>query len=78
MLAKRGILFGSFVKGDIHEGSDIDLLIIEDFQKWLPQRHMAVVSLTSLPIQPFIYTPAKLKQQLRTKIPSSAKYSKKE
>ncbi len=51
-------LFGSFSRGEVHEGSDIDLLIIGDFHERLHERALRVLMLNArnLPISPFCYT----------------------
>jgi predicted nucleotidyltransferase len=49
-------LFGSFVSGEIHEGSDIDLLIIGDFKERFFDRIGKILELTDLPIEPLVYT----------------------
>jgi len=33
MLIKEVYLFGSFAKGEVHEASDIDLIIVGDFKE---------------------------------------------
>ncbi|MEM3101640.1 MAG: nucleotidyltransferase domain-containing protein [Candidatus Nitrosotenuis sp.] len=53
---KEIYLYGSFAKGEIHEGSDIDLLIIGDFKERLFERIGKVLDLTDLPIEPIVYT----------------------
>lgn len=53
---KEVYLFGSFAKDEIHEGSDIDLLIIGDFQERFFDRIGKVLDLTDLPIEPLVYT----------------------
>ena len=50
-------LYGSFSHGDIHEGSDIDLLIVGNFNGKFVERISAVLKLTDLPIEPLVYTP---------------------
>lgn len=45
-------LYGSFAKGEIHEGSDIDLLIIGDFGERFFDRIGKILDLTDLPIEP--------------------------
>lgn len=55
-------LFGSFAKGEVHEGSDIDLLIIGAFSERLPYRILSVMRLTELPIEPVVYTRAEFEQ----------------
>ena len=49
-------LFGSFARAEIHEGSDIDLLIIGNFDERIFERIGKVLDLTDLPIQPLVYT----------------------
>ena len=49
-------LFGSSAKGDLHEGSDIDLLIIGDFKEKFFDRIGTILELTDLPIEPLVYT----------------------
>lgn len=49
-------LFGSFARGEIHEGSDIDLLIIGDFKERLFDRIGMVLDLTDLPVEPLVYS----------------------
>jgi len=51
------LLYGSFARGDPHEGSDIDLVLIGPFSGKLPQRIERVLGTTDLPIQPLCYTP---------------------
>jgi len=53
---KEVYLYGSFAKGEIHEGSDIDLFIIGDFKERLFDRIGKILDLTDLPIEPLVYT----------------------
>lgn len=53
---KEIYLFGSFAKGEIHEGSDIDILVIGDFRERLFDRIGRILDLTDLPIEPLAYT----------------------
>ena len=57
-------LFGSFARGDIHEGSDIDLLIVGDFVERFNQRIFNVLELNTerLPVEPLCYTPEELER----------------
>jgi len=50
-------LYGSFARGDPHEGSDIDLVLIGPFSGKFPERIERVLETTDLPIQPLCYTP---------------------
>ena len=49
-------VFGSFAKGKLHEGSDIDVLIVGDFRDRYVDRVRKVIDLTDLPIEPLVYT----------------------
>lgn len=53
---KEVYLYGSFAKGEIHEGSDIDLFIVGDFKERLFDRIGKIFDLTDLPIEPLVYT----------------------
>jgi predicted nucleotidyltransferase len=50
-------VYGSFARGDLHEGSDIDLILVGPFSGKLPYRIAAVLGTTDLPLQPLCYTP---------------------
>lgn len=50
-------LFGSFATGKVHEGSDIDLIIVGDFKERFVERIGRVLEMTDLPIEPLVYTP---------------------
>lgn len=49
-------LYGSFVKGDVHEGSDIDLIVVGDFKGRMFDRIVQITNMTDLPIEPLVYT----------------------
>ena len=49
-------LYGSFAKGKVHEGSDIDLIIVGDFKERFFDRIGKILKLTDLPIEPLVYT----------------------
>ena len=64
------ILFGSYAKGQAHEDSDIDLLIIADmpepFFKRLTRVRKAVSGThPGIPIDPIVLTPLELEARLR-------------
>ncbi len=59
-------LYGSFATGEIHEGSDIDLVIVGDFKGKIFDRIAEVTRLTDLPIEPLVYTEGEFKQMIRT------------
>jgi len=50
-------LYGSFARGEIHEGSDIDLIVVGDFTERLFERIGKILDLTDLPVEPLAYTP---------------------
>ena len=50
------IVFGSYARADLNEGSDIDLVIVADFKAKFHKRIPAVLGLTDLPIEPWCYT----------------------
>lgn len=52
------ILFGSFATDDINEGSDIDIMVIADFQVGFLDRIKLLLDLNhfGLPIEPISYT----------------------
>ena len=50
------IVFGSYVRRDLNEGSDIDLVIVGDFKGKFHKRIAEVIGLTDLPIEPLCYT----------------------
>jgi predicted nucleotidyltransferase len=60
--AKKVYLYGSFARGDFHEGSDIDLIIVGEAEGKMPQRIGKILDLTSLPIEPLVYTEAEFRQ----------------
>lgn len=54
------LLFGSFASRDIHEGSDVDLLVVADFHEPLLERIGVLLELNQgigLPLEPLGYTP---------------------
>lgn len=65
----RILLFGSFATGEINEGSDIDLVIVGDFKSPFFERIRKILSLTDLPIEPWIYTENEFNEMIRNKNP---------
>lgn len=49
-------LFGSAAENALHEGSDIDVIIVGDFKERFFQRIANILVLTSLPVEPLVYT----------------------
>lgn len=53
------MLFGSFARGDINEGSDVDILVIADFKEPFLERIRLLLDLNDdlkLPLEPVGYT----------------------
>ena len=61
---KNIYLYGSFATGEIHEGSDIDLIIIGDFKERFFDRIGKILRMTDLPIEPLVYTESEFKGML--------------
>ncbi|MBI2899918.1 MAG: nucleotidyltransferase domain-containing protein [Planctomycetes bacterium] len=61
----RAYLFGSFARGNPHEGSDIDLVLIGPFRGKMPYRITSVLLTTDLPVQPLCYTPEEWEAMVR-------------
>ena len=59
---KNVYLYGSFARGDFHEGSDIDLIIVGEFEGRMHQRIGRILDLTHLPVEPLVYTEAEFEQ----------------
>ncbi len=67
--ASKILVFGSYVRGAVHEGSDIDLLIVGEFTERFHKRIAAVLGLTTLPIEPLCYTREEFEQLVRNRNP---------
>jgi predicted nucleotidyltransferase len=63
---KKIIVFGSFARGDIHQGSDLDLIIIKNTKQKFLRRMDAVLDLCDgeISVEPLIYTEAEFKKML--------------
>ena len=59
---KKIYLYGSFARGDLHEGSDMDLIIVGKFEGRMHQRIGKILDLTFLPVEPLVYTEAEFQQ----------------
>ncbi len=61
---KRIILFGSFARGDFNEGSDVDLIVIADWQQDFLDRIRVLLDINEfgLPLEPIGYTEQEFKQ----------------
>lgn len=49
-------LYGSFAENKIHEGSDIDLIVVGDFNQRFFERIGKILEMTDLPVEPLAYT----------------------
>jgi len=54
--ASRVAVFGSFVRHDLHQGSDIDLLVVGEFPMRFHKRPALIRDLSKLPVEPLCYT----------------------
>jgi predicted nucleotidyltransferase len=61
------ILFGSHARGDTHQGSDIDVLIIKETERKFLDRILDVYNTCrqSPQIEAIVYTPAEFEQKIR-------------
>ncbi len=59
------ILYGSFARGDFHEGSDVDLIIVGDFPERHHKRAATILDLTDLPVEPLCYTDEEFAELVR-------------
>jgi predicted nucleotidyltransferase len=58
-------VFGSFARGEEHEGSDIDLLVVGDLPGRAPARVGEVLRRTDLPVEPIVVRRTTLEQRCR-------------
>jgi predicted nucleotidyltransferase len=58
-------VFGSFARGEEHEGSDIDLLVVGDLPGRAPDRVGEVLRRTELPVEPIVVRRSTLEQRCR-------------
>ncbi len=63
------VLFGSYARGEAHEGSDIDLMLIKETYKRFIDRIADVIKLnnTFLSLEPLIYSPLELETMKKEK-----------
>ena len=63
---KKIIVFGSFARGDVHQGSDLDLVIIKNTKEKFLRRMDAVLDLCDgeIAVEPLIYTEAEFRKML--------------
>ncbi len=63
------VLFGSYARGEAHEGSDIDLMVIKETSKRFIDRIADVIQLnkTLLTLEPMIYSPLEFETMKKEK-----------
>ena len=64
---QRVIVFGSFARGDTHELSDLDLIVVKETDERFFERIARVRDACAdleVDVQPLVYTPAELRQML--------------
>jgi len=64
---QRIIVFGSFARGDTHEGSDLDLIVVKETEERFFGRIGRVRDACldiDIDVQPLVYTPAELEEML--------------
>ncbi len=64
---QRVIVFGSFARGDTHELSDLDLIVIKETnERFFDRIHRVRDACLDIDVdvQPFVYTPAELEEML--------------
>jgi predicted nucleotidyltransferase len=62
----RIILHGSYARREVHEGSDIDLIVVGDFPLRFHERPSLVREMSDLPLEPLCYTPAEFAALINT------------
>jgi predicted nucleotidyltransferase len=63
----RVVVFGSFARGDTHEGSDLDLIVVKETDERFFRRIGRVRDACAdiaIDVQPLVYTPAELEEML--------------
>jgi len=66
---KKALVYGSFAKRELNEGSDIDIIIIGGFKGRMHERILEVLRETDLPIEPLCYTENEFQKMLENKNP---------
>lgn len=63
------VLFGSYARGEAHEGSDIDLMVIKETSKRFIDRIAEVIQLnkTLLTLEPMVYSPLEFETMKKEK-----------
>jgi len=65
------VLFGSFATRDVNEGSDIDILVVADFEESFLDRIKGLMDINTfkIPIEPVGYTLGEFREMMRRENP---------
>jgi len=68
---KKIIIFGSFARGDYHKGSDLDLVIVGEFEERFIDRIGKIIELndSDLEIEAMVYTEEEFQKMIRERRP---------
>ncbi|NHV99307.1 MAG: nucleotidyltransferase domain-containing protein [Thaumarchaeota archaeon] len=66
---EKVLVYGSFAKRELNEGSDIDIIMIGGFKGRMHERILEVLRETDLPIEPLCYTEDEFQKMLENKNP---------
>ncbi|MBI4318845.1 MAG: nucleotidyltransferase domain-containing protein [Chloroflexi bacterium] len=63
---EKVIVFGSYARGDVHEGSDLDLIIVKETHERFTDRIGTVLRACDfdVAVEPLVYTPAELQRMV--------------
>jgi hypothetical protein len=63
----RAILYGSYARGDYHEASDFDLLVIKETDLPFLKRGLEVLEAveTKVHVEPLVYTPQEIDEMIK-------------
>jgi hypothetical protein len=68
---KKIIIFGSFARGDYHKGSDLDLIIVGEFEERFIERSGKIIELndSDLEIDVMVYTEEEFQKMVQERRP---------
>jgi len=68
---KKIIIFGSFARGDYHKGSDLDLIIVGEFEERFIDRIGKIIELndSDLEIEAMVYTEEEFQKMIQERRP---------
>ena len=61
------LLYGSLARGDFHEGSDLDMIVVADFKEHFFDRIGGLLELnkTAMDFEPLAYTPLEFRRMIK-------------